>query len=218
MSDPSAGRQQARLLLASATLACGAEVDLLLEQVTDGRGADLDAHQRGCVHCQAAITEFTAIWSPVTELASTPVPAPPGLTAAVMSHIRALVHDVWYTLHTTDLGAIRVAARVVAAMARDAARMVPGVRIALGRSGQGNLAALAERATLGHRHPHAAVGVLGRTAVIDLAIAVTYADPVHEVARDVQRQVIASLRDQLGLKTVTVNVTVDDILSEDDNV
>ena len=81
MSGPSPGR----LLLMSAVLACGAGVDLLLEQIADGRGADLDAHQRQCVHCQAAITEFTVIWEPVAELASTPVPAPPGLTAAVMS-------------------------------------------------------------------------------------------------------------------------------------
>lgn len=215
MSGPSPGRPQPRLLT-SAALACGAEVDLLLEQVADGRGADLDAHQRQCVHCQAAITEFTVIWEPVARLASTPLRAPPGLTAAVMSHIRVLVRDVWYTLQTTDLGAIRVAARVVAALARDAARMVPGVRVALGSSSHGPLAALAERASLGHRHPLAAVGVLGRTAVVDLAVAVSYGDPLPEVAHDIQRQVIASLRDHLGLKTVTVNVTVDDILLDDD--
>jgi uncharacterized alkaline shock family protein YloU len=217
VSDPPPDRQQARVLLTSATLACGAEVDLLLEQVADSRAADLDAHQRECVHCQAAIAEFTAIWAPVTELASIPVPALPGLTTTVISHIRLLVHDVWYTLQTTDLGTIRVAARLVAALARDAARMVPGVRVALGRSSQGRLATLAERATFGHRHPHAAIGVLGRTAVVDLAVAVSYGDPVHEVAREVQRHVIASLRDQLGLKTITVNVTVDDILSVDDD-
>ena len=216
MSGPSPGRQQSRLFLTSPALACGAEVDLLLEQIADGRGADLDAHQRQCVHCQAAITEFTAIWAPVAELASTPVPAPPGLTAAVMSHIRVLVRDVWYTLQTTDLGAIRVAARIVAALARDAAHMVPGVRVALGRSSHRRLATLTERASLGHRHPHAAVGVLGRTAVVDLAVAVSYSDPVREVAHDIQRRVIASLRDHLGLKTVTVNVTVDDILTDDD--
>ncbi len=217
VSEPSPGRRHAAGLLASATLACGAEVDLLLEQAADNRGADLDVHQRECVHCQAAIAEFTAIWEPVRELASIPVTAPPGLTATVISHIRLLVRDVWYTLETTDLGVIRVAARIVAALARDAARMVPGVRVAFGRSSQGRLAALAERATFGHRHPHAAVGVLGRTAVVDLAVAVSYGDPVHEVAREVQRQVIASLRGQLGLKTVTVNVTVDDILSGDDD-
>jgi len=212
VSAPSPDRQQARALLTSATLPCGAEVDVLLEQVADGGAADLDAHQNECVHCQAAIAELTAIWEPVARLASTPVPGPPALTAAVMSHIRALAQDVWYTLQTTDLGAIRVAARIVAALACDAARMVPGVRVALGRSSHGRLATLTERATSGHRHPHAAVGVLGRTAAVDLAVAVSYGDPVHEVARDVQRHVIASLRSQLGLKTVTVNVTVDDIL------
>jgi len=215
VSEPPSHGPAARQLLGSATLPCGADVDLLLEQVADGHAADLDAHQRECVHCEAAIAEFTAVWSPVTELADRPVPAPPGLTAAVMSQIRSLVRDVWYTLQTTDLGAIRIAARIVAALARDSARTVPGVRVALGRSTHDKLAAIAERATRRHRHPHAAVGVLGRTAVVDLAVAVTYGDPVHEVARDIQQHVITTLRDTIGLKTVTVNVTVDDILTND---
>jgi uncharacterized alkaline shock family protein YloU len=215
VSEPPSRGQDARHLLSSATLPCGADTDLLLEQVADGRETDLDAHQRECVHCEAAIVEFTAVWSPVTELAASHVPAPPGLTAVVMSQIRFLVRDVWYTLQTTDLGAIRIAARIVAALARDSARTVPGVRVALGRSTHDKLAAIAERATRRHRHPHAAVGVLGRTAVVDLAVAVTYGDPVHEVARDIQQHVITTLRDTIGLKTVTVNVTVDDILTDD---
>jgi len=205
-----------RQMLSAATLPCGADVDLLLEQVADGRAADRDAHQRDCVHCQAAFAEFTVLWNPVAALAASPVPAPAGLTAAVMSQIRVLVRDIWYTLQTTDLGHIRIAARIVAALARDTARLVPGVRVALGRSTHSKLAAAAERASLAHRHPHAAVGVLGRTAVVDLAVAVTYGDPVHQVARDIQRHVIASLRDSIGLKTVTVNVTVDDILDDGD--
>jgi uncharacterized alkaline shock family protein YloU len=203
-------------LLDAITLPCGAEVDPLLEQATDGRAADLDAHQRECVHCQAAIAEFTALWAPVAEAAARPVPAPPGLTAAVMSQIRVLVRDVWYTLQTTDLGVIRIATRIVATVARDTARMVPGVRVALGRSTRGKVAAAAERATFQHHHPHAAVGVLGRTAAVDLAVAVTYGEPVHEVARQIQRQVIATLRDEIGLQTVVVNVTVDDVLGGED--
>jgi uncharacterized alkaline shock family protein YloU len=143
------------------------------------------------------------------------VPSPPGLAAAVMRQIRVLVRDVWSPLETNDLGAIRIAARIVAALARDSARMVPGVRVALGRSTHSRLARLAERATFGHRHPHAAVGVLGRTAVIDLAVAVTYGDPVHQVAKDIQQHVIATLRDTIGLKTVTVNVTIDDVLTDE---
>jgi uncharacterized alkaline shock family protein YloU len=199
--DQPAGGQPAGPLLSAVTLPCGAEVDLLLEQAADGHAADLDSHQQECVHCQAA-------------LAASYVPAPPGLAASVMAQIRVLVRDVWYTLRTTDIGTIRIAARIVAAVARDSARMVPGVRVALGRASHGKAAALAEHATARHHHPHAAVGVLGRTAVIDLAVAVRYGDRVHQVARDVQRHAITALRGNLGLKTVTVNVTVDDVLTD----
>jgi uncharacterized alkaline shock family protein YloU len=216
VDDPPADESPASYLMDAVTLPCGAEVDPLLEQVADGRAGDLDVHQRDCVHCQAAIAEFAELWAPVAEKAAAPVTAPPGLTAAVMRQIRTLVSDVWYTLQNTELGTIRIAARIVATLARDSARMVPGVRVALGRSSHGKLAALAEQATLGHRHPHAAVGVLGRTAVVDLAVAVTYGDPVHEVARDIQQHVIAALRHTIGLQTVVVNVTVDDVLGGED--
>jgi uncharacterized alkaline shock family protein YloU len=216
MTAPPSGSPSARHLLGTAALPCGAEVDLLLEQVADGRAAGLDAHQRECVHCQAAIRELAALWGPVTELAATPVPAPRGLTASVMSQIRILIRDVWYTLQTTNLGTIRIAARLVAALARDTARMVPGVRVALGRSTDSKLAWRAESATFQHRHPHAAAGVLGRTAVVDLAVAVTYGTPAHEVAREIQQHVTAALRDQIGLQALAVNVTVDDVLTDDD--
>jgi uncharacterized alkaline shock family protein YloU len=216
LNDPPADGPTASHLLDAVTLPCGAEVDPLIEQVADGHAGDLDAHQRDCVHCQAAIAEFAELWAPVAATAATPVPVPPGLTAAVMRQIRALVRDVWYTLQTTELGTIRIAARIVATLARDSARMVPGVRVALGRSSHGKLAALAEQATLGHRHPNAAVGVLGRTAVIDLAVAVTYGDPAHEVARDIQQHVIAALRRTIGLQTVVVNFIVDDVLDRAD--
>jgi uncharacterized alkaline shock family protein YloU len=212
VNDPPPGRPQ---LLDAVTLPCGADVDLLLEQVADGRAADRDAHQRQCVHCQAALGEFTAIWAPVTELAATPVAAPPGLAAAAMSQIRALVRGVPYTLQLTETGAVRIAARVVAALARDSARMVPGVRLALGRSTQGLLAAIAEKAAARNRRPDADAGVLGRTAVVDLAVAVTYGDPVQDIAREIQRHVTTALRDQTGLPNVTVNVTIDDIIIDE---
>lgn len=198
------------------SLPCGADIDVLLEQVAQGRGANWDAHQGHCVHCQAALGEFTVLWGPVAELAAAPVSAPPGLVAAVMSRVRCLVSDVWYTLESTEIGAVRIAARIVAALARDSARTIPGVRIALGRSTHGKVAGLAEKATFWHRQPDPAVGVLGRTAVVDLAVAVGYGDPAHQVAREIQRQVTATLRDQVGLRNVTVNVTIDDVLDSDD--
>jgi uncharacterized alkaline shock family protein YloU len=197
-------------------LPCGAEVDVLLEQAAEGRGADRDAHQQDCVHCQAALGEFAILWDPVAELAAVPVSAPSGLVAAVMSQVRRLVHDIWYTLETTETGAIRIAARIVAALARDSAQTIPGVRVALGRSTHGKLAALTEKATFGHRHPGGAVGVLGRTAVVDLAVAVGYGEPAHQVARQIQQHVTKTLRDQVGLRDVTVNVTIDDVLDGDD--
>lgn len=214
MNDPPSGPPRIRQLLDAAVLPCGADVDLLLEQTADGHDHAWDAHQAQCVHCQAALRELAALWNPVTDLAAAAVPPPPGLIAAVMSQVRTLIRDVWYTLEITETGAVRVAARIVAALARDSARLIPGVRVALGRSTQTRIAALAEKATFGHHHPNAAVGVLGRTAVVDLAVAVSYEHPVHEVARNIQRQVTATLRDQIGLQSVTVNVTVDDILDD----
>jgi len=217
MAPPIPDRSPAQQLLSTATLPCGISTDLLFEQAASGHATDLGGHQQDCVHCQAALIEFTRLWAPVSELAATPVPPPPGLTAAVMASVRTLVRDIWYTLETTPLGAVRIAARIVAALARDSARTIPGVRVALGRSTHGKLAELTEKATLAHRHPHAAVGVLGRTAVVDLAIAVSYGDPVHQTARTIQQHVITSLRESIGLKTVTVNITIDDILTDEED-
>jgi uncharacterized alkaline shock family protein YloU len=204
---------QTRRLLDSASqrLACGAGVDELLEQVADGDADQLNPHQRGCPHCQAAIAEFNLLWAPVREYARQPVSLPQRLRNSVLKEVDRLVHDVWYTLQLSDTGTIRVAARVVAVIARDAAGRVPGVRVALGRSTDSRIARLVDRATAGHLHPHAAVGVLGRTAVIDLALAVSYGEPVHEVAHEVQRRVIAELKENIGLQSVTVNVIVDDV-------
>lgn len=201
-------------LLDAATqqLPCGTELDALLEQAADGHGRDLTGHQRDCVHCQAALREFDQLWQPVRELADQPIPLGPALREAVSRQVRKLAADVWYTLQLTDGGAIRIAARVVATIARDTARTVPGVHAALGRSTYARLASLVERATLRHRHPHAAVGVLGRTAVVDLALAVSYGDQVDAVAREVQRRVVSELRTKVGLQDVAVNITVDDII------
>jgi uncharacterized alkaline shock family protein YloU len=198
------------------SLPCGADVDVLLEQAAHGRGADWDAHQQHCVHCQAALGEFSVLWEPVTELAAAPVAAPPDLVAAVMSQVRRLLHDIWYTLEITEIGAVRIAARIVGALARDSARTIPGVRVALGRSTHGKAAALTEKVTFGQGQPDA-VGVLGRTAVVDLAVAVGFGDPAHHVARQIQRRVTDTLRDQIGLRDVTVNVTIDDVIDSDDD-
>ena len=196
----------------SRQLACGASVDEILEQVADGDGQQLTEHQQHCAHCQAAIRQFIEIWSPIRQLADEPVTVPQRLRASVMRQIDKFGHDVWYTLQLTQDGVVRVAARVIATIARDTARRVPGVRVALGRTTESRIADIVARATRGHAHPNAAVGVLGRTAVIDLAVAVTYGEPVHELAREIQRRVITELEETVGLQTVAVNIIVDDVL------
>jgi uncharacterized alkaline shock family protein YloU len=213
VNDPTGPRPAAPShLLNAGSLACGADVDTLLEQVADGHAGQLTDHQRDCVHCWAAIGELNALWSPVRELAAAPVPPPPGLVTAVIGRIRTLVRDVGYTLEMTDGGAIRIAGRIVAALARDSASRVPGVRLALGRATNGPLGALAQAAMPADRRAGTAAGVLGRTAAVDLTIAVNYDRPVHHVARDIQKQVAAALRNDLGLRAATVNVIIDDIL------
>ena len=202
-------------LLQADQLPCGRDVDNVLEQVADGDGDTLDDHQQSCVHCQAALAEFTRLWAPVRAATHTPLPTPTELVGAVLGRVQRLVKDTWFTLELTDGGSIQIAARIVARVARDTARKVPGVRVALGRSSGGRLAHAVEKATFGHLHPDAAVGVLGRTAVVDLAIAVTYGDVIDTIARTVQTDVRRELTRTVGLKTVTVNITVDDVLDTD---
>jgi uncharacterized alkaline shock family protein YloU len=148
----------------------------------------------------------------VRSLAAEHVAVPAALKTAVASQIRKLVADVWCTLQLSDGGAIRIAGRVVATIAREAARNVPGVRVAFGRSVSSTAATPAERTTL-RRHPQAAAGVLGRTAVVDLAIAAHYGSRLDAIAYQVQQRAIAELRAKAGLQNVTVNVTVDDVIT-----
>ncbi|MEP7022435.1 MAG: Asp23/Gls24 family envelope stress response protein [Actinomycetota bacterium] len=213
MTDPGQSDDPQRLLsTAGQHLACGMDVDELLEQAADGHATQLTEHQRDCAHCQAALTEFSRVWEPVHRLVSEHVPLPAALKDAITRQIHKLVTDVWYTLEISDGGALRIAARVVARIAREAARSVPGVRIAFGRSTHSKMADLVEKATLGHRHPHAAIGVLGRTAVVELAIAVQYGQQLDLIGREVQRRAIKELRAKTGLQDIAVNVTIDDIL------
>jgi uncharacterized alkaline shock family protein YloU len=190
-------------------LTCGADVDELLEQAADGQPGQLTEHQRGCPHCQAALQELSHAWEPVRRAAITPVPVPAAVRNAVARQVRGLTADVWYTLDLADGRAARIAGQVVARIASEAARKVPGVRVAFGRGRHSEVAGPGQTA---HRHPQATAGVPGRTAVIDLAVAAEYGRELDAIARDVQERVIAELRDKAGLGDVQVNVTVDDII------
>ena len=215
MTGSGQARHYSRQLLdgTGGRLACGCDVDEVLEQAADGQACQLTEHQRSCLACQAALQEFGRLWEPVRHLAADYVPVPAGMKAAVTQQIRNVVSDAWHTLRLAETGALRIAARVVAQIARDAARAAPGVDVAFGRSTHGRTARTTEDATLRHHSRHAALGVLGSTAVIDLAIAVRYNHQADKVAREVQRRAITAVRTQAGLDDVTVNITIDDIVT-----
>ncbi len=72
MSDPDQPIDDVSLLLSDTNthLACGADVDELLEQAADGYAGQFTSHQRDCLYCQAALREFGRVWAPVRTLAS----------------------------------------------------------------------------------------------------------------------------------------------------
>src|ERR1039458_3226811 len=111
MTDPGQPIHDVSLLLSDANqrLACGADIDELLEQAADGYAGQFISHQRDCLYCQAALREFGRVWEPVRSLAAEQVAVPAALKSAVASQIRKLVADVWYTLQLNEGGDIRLA-------------------------------------------------------------------------------------------------------------
>ena len=57
MTGPGQPIRDVSLLLSGANtrLACGADVDELLEQAADGHAGQFTSHQRDCLYCQAAL-------------------------------------------------------------------------------------------------------------------------------------------------------------------
>jgi hypothetical protein len=90
MTDPGQPVHEVRQLLGGTVhhLACGADVDELLEQAADGHASQLTDHQRDCLGCQATPQQFSRIWAPVRRLAAQHVAVPAALKTAVASQIR----------------------------------------------------------------------------------------------------------------------------------
>ena len=191
-------------------LPCGASVDDLFAQVTEGRRPRDPAHQQTCPHCRAALADFREIWAPVHDLAAEEVRAPAGLLDAVMARVRELSRHPWYAVVPGPTGHTRIAARVVGAVARLAAESVPHVALALGR---GRDAPALDRTEIAGPAGEVAteVGVVGTHAVVDVQIAVDYGAPIPEVARQVREHISRDLQRYTGLTTTEVNVRVVDV-------
>ncbi len=182
---------------------CGVRVDELLDQVA-GHAAPRDPdHQRTCPHCQATLAELTALWQPVHDLAAENVRAPAHLLEAVMLRLRRLPRNMWHVVIPSDSGAgeTRIAARVVAAVARLAAGSVPHVSLALGA---GHLAGQ-------HADTTTDVAVAGTHVVIDVQIVVDHGARIPDVAAQVRTQITRHIAAHTGLTAAAVNVNVTDV-------
>lgn len=197
---------------------CGALLDDLLEQVADGTPPADPAHQETCPHCRAALTELADVWAPVRRLAAEHVTAPPMLTSTIMERVHAIAAHGWHAVLTGHSGVLRIAAWVVAVIARRAAAGVPGVgtvtgqvtppAAALGRVPAGFPPAGPSRS---QRAAAAGIGVAGRQ--VDIRIAVTAAAwrPLPALAEQIRRRVSAEVSATTGLAVAAVDVEVTDL-------
>lgn len=183
-------------------LVCGRSLDELLEQVSAGHGDRLDAHQRECVHCRAALGEYDRLWSPLRELAAEHVSAPEGRIEAALARVRGAIEDPDHAVLRSPHGVTRIAARVVVAAARHSAESVPGVRVALSRNLTG--------------HPtdsEVTAGVAGSSTAIEITLAADHGRPLHQLGDEVRRAVVARVRRLTDLDPVDVTVIIDDVLT-----
>ncbi len=189
-------------------LECGANYDQLLAQVAE-RQTPHDkraAHQRLCPHCRAAIAELEELWAPVSILTREHVSAPAGLVQAVMARVRELPrHPSYALLAASDLGATRLAARVIGAIARRAALTVPDVSAAAGSGGASGKSAVARHGT--------AVGVSGHHVVIDMALVLAAGAVIPTVTTQVRQAVIEKIAQLTDLTVTAVDISIIDLTS-----
>lgn len=203
MSSPDADRPDDRL-------SCGRPVEGVLTQVAEGRGAERDAHQLGCPHCQAALGEYDRLWAPLRDLAEQRVRAPESIVEAALRRIRGAVEHDDYGVLESDRGVTRVSARVVVVAARQTAQGVPGVRVALGRNVDVGGPA-GEGARPGRVGADVTAGVAGRSTAIEITLAADYGLDLRELSERVRREVASRVRTLTDLEPVQITVVIDEV-------
>lgn len=205
------------------TLACGRDTESLVEQVALDRAGELDAHQRGCPHCRAALAEFDRLWRPVRAVAAERPRAPESVIDQALRGIRGVTADPDFGRLDGGDGDTRIAARVVVNLSRHLASQVPGVRIALSKlvaAGSGPLplvtddtaptlpGALSPR---GHR-PEVTAGMAGGSTAVEITLAADYGVDLVALGERIRATVADGIRRWTGLEPVAVTVNVDDVL------
>jgi len=164
------------------------------------------------------LTELTELWSPLHELAEQEVFAPPTLTTTVMERVVAIAANGWHAIVRADQGVNRIAAWVVAIIARRAALAVPGVLTVSGVTvppvdglDENDVVFRRPQPSPLQRQLAAGVGVMGRHVVVDLEVTADDRTPLPALGHAVRRSVGELVPALTGLDVVETNVTVTDI-------
>jgi uncharacterized alkaline shock family protein YloU len=197
---------------------CGAWLDDLLEQVADDTPpADL-AHQETCPHCRAALAELADLWIPVRRLAAVNITAPSSLTSTIMERVHTIAAHGWHAVLTGQSGVTRIAAWVVAVIARRAAAGVPGVGTVHGQVippaaalGPVHAEYPPDRPSRTQRAAAAGLGVAGRRVVIRIAVTAAPGRPLLALAEQIRRRVRAEVSTLTGLAVAAVDVEITDL-------
>jgi uncharacterized alkaline shock family protein YloU len=115
-------------------LPCGVALETLLMQIADQHPVDDPAHQGSCPYCQAALRRLERGWDDLQTVVRQPVAVPEGLTAKIMTQVRALASYVADSLLLGyPRGETRISHTVVGALVQRLAARVPGVVFASAR-------------------------------------------------------------------------------------
>jgi uncharacterized alkaline shock family protein YloU len=191
-------------------LTCGRDAASLVAQVAEGAIDRLDAHQRDCPYCQAALAEFDRLWAPVRAVSDHRPQAPDGLLDEALRRIRGVAADPEYGTLRDPRGRTRISARVVVALARHLASRVPGVRVALSRL----VAAGAGPETSLEDGPDVVAGVAGGSTVVAITLAADHGHDLVALGARIRATVADGIRATTGLEPVAVIVHVDDVFLE----
>lgn len=115
-------------------LPCGNRLEDLLDQVAEAAAPENPEHQSSCPYCQTALRHLRGGWADLTELANEPVSVPGGLTAQIMTRVRALAAQAAdHLLLGHPRGDTLISHAVVGRIVQRLAHTVPGVNFASAR-------------------------------------------------------------------------------------
>ena len=200
-------------------LACGADTGALLEQALDRPGDPLTDHQRRCVHCSAALAEYSELFGPLRDVVAEVVVPPPDLLEAVLRRVRLLAGSPgWAVLSGPHDGTTRISIDVIVRIVRATVDAVPGVRVSLvgadpsptvDRPGE----VVALRAEAPRPGSGVTVGATGATVAVEVTLAADYGTHLPTLGRTVNGRVRAELLQSFGLRTASSTVHIDDVLA-----